>query len=162
MIKFFSFSGIVTAIDNVALWNNENVGCNQMMSVRDKNDNIVNFVISPDTYFADGEVVRVGDFVTGYYNGNAPTILIYPPQFSALIVMKYDPEQFVKIDYFDGMLISSDGQLKLNIAPYTNIILKNGQPFMGSIANRNLIVFYQMTTRSIPAQTTPSKIVVWC
>lgn len=162
MINFYSFSGIVTAISNFESQNGENAGCNKFMSVSDRSGNIVNFVVSPDTYFTDQEVISVGDFVTGYYDGNAPAILIYPPQYLALIVVKYDPNQNVKVGYFNSQLISSDGQLKLNISPNTQIMLKNGQPFTGNPANRNLIVFYGPSTRSIPAQTTPEKIIVWC
>ena len=37
------------------------------------------------------------------------------------------------------------------------------QPFHGKITtNRNLIVIYGATTKSIPAQTTPYKIIVMC
>lgn len=162
MVDFYSFSGVVTAINNFAIQENENAGCNQMMSVCDQSGNIINFVVSPDTYFTDQEAVRVGDSVTGYYNGNAPAILIYPPQYPALIVVKYNPNQNVKVDYFNGRFLSSDGQLILNNVSSARVIIKNGQPFMGNPANRNLIVFYGASTRSIPAQTTPTKIVVWC
>lgn len=162
MVDFYSFSGVVTAIINFAIQENENAGCIQMMSVFDQSGNTINFVVSPDTYFIDQEVVRVGDFVTGYYVGNAPAILVYPPQYPALVVVKYNPDQNVKVDYFNGQFLSSDGQLKLNNVLSTMVMLKNGQPFMGNPANRNLIVFYGASTRSIPAQTTPTKIVVWC
>ena len=159
MIRFKSFSGFVTEINNAT---NGNTGCNTIMSVRDRSGNVVNFVVSPDTYFADQKIVRVNDFITGYYDGNAPAILIYPPQYPALIVVKYNQSQHVKVDYFNRQLVSSDGKLKLNVASYTQIMLKNGQPFSGDITNRNLVVFYRTTTQSIPAQTTPSKIIVWC
>ena len=164
MITFFSFSGYVTAIDDFNIRNNNSAGCNKLMSVSGANGNVVNFVVSPDTYFVDQEMIRPGDYITGYYNGNAPAILIYPPQFPALIVVKRNnnPSQNIKVDYFNRQLVSSDGQLKLNIAPDTMITLKNGQLFSGYPANRNLIVFYGPSTRSIPAQTTPSKIIVWC
>lgn len=132
------------------------------MSVKDKNGNTVNFMVSPDTYFIDQKIVSACDYVTGYYDGDAPTILIYPPQYPALVVFKCNPNQNVKVDYFDSQLTSSDGELKLNISPNTQIILKNGQPFCGDPADRNLIVFYGATTMSIPAQTTPRKIIVWC
>ena len=52
--------------------------------------------------------------------------------------------------------------LKLNISPNTLILLENGQAFTGKISNRNLIVVYGATTRSIPAQATPYKIIVMC
>lgn len=162
MINFYSFSGAVTTISNFTSLNNENAGCNKFMTVRDMNGNIVNFVVSPNTYFADQEMVSVGDIVTAYYDGDLPAILIYPPQFSAIIVIKYDPNRNFKVDYFNNQLISSDGQLKLNISPTTQIMLKNGQPFTGNPANRDLVVFYGPSTRSIPAQTNPDKIIVWC
>lgn len=160
MVCFSSFSGIVTEINDFIIQSGENVGCNQLISVSDGLGNIVNFVVSPDTYFTDQ--VLVGDYITGYYDKNVPVILIYPPQYTALIVTQYDPNENIKVDYFDSQLVSSDGQLKLNIAPYTQIILKNGQPFNADPANRNLIVFYGASTRSVPAQTTPTEIIVWC
>ena len=123
---------------------------------------IANFVVSPTTYFVDQAMVAVGDRVTGYYDTNAPVPLIYPPQYRALVIVKHTPSQNVKVDYFDSQLVSSDGQLKLNLSPYTQILLPNGQAFSKNIGNRNLIVIYGPATKSLPAQTTPFKIVVWC
>lgn len=156
MIDFNSFSGNVTAI------NDQNSGCNKIISIIDRSGDIINFLVSPDTYFVDQEIVRAGDFITGYYDGNAPVALIFPAQYQTLIIVKYNPNQNVKVDYFNSQLISSDGQLKLNNLPYTQIILKNGQLFTYNPANRNLIVIYGTSSRSIPAQTTPTKIIVWC
>jgi hypothetical protein len=160
MVNFFSFSGNVVAIDDFMADNVQ--GCYQLMSVQNDNGEIVNFVISPTTYFVDQAMVLIGDRVTGYYDGDAPAILIYPPQYQALVVVKESPYQNVKVSYFDSQLVSSDGQLKLNLSPYTAIVLRNGQPFSNYPANRNLIVIYNASTRSIPAQTTPSAIIVWC
>ena len=154
MISFNSFSGFVTAIDDF--------GCNRTLSVIGSDGNIVNFVVTPDTYFVDQEMVGVGDFITGYYDGNAPVALIFPPSYTALIIVRFNQNQRVTVDYFNSQLISSDGQLMLNISPYTQTMLKNGQPFTGNLANQNLLVVYAIATRSIPAQTTPAKIIVWC
>ena len=160
MVNFFSFSGTVAAIDEFMIGNGE--GCTQLMTVQNDNGDIVNFVVSPTTYFVDQAMVSIGDHVTGYYDGNAPAILIYPPQYPALIVVKESPYQNVKVGYFDNQLVSSDGQLKLNLSPQTSVILRNGQRFTQYPAGRNLIVVYGASTRSIPAQTTPSTIIVWC
>ncbi|MGM9950602.1 MAG: hypothetical protein ACI33P_10770 [Lysinibacillus sp.] len=160
MVNFFSFSGTVTAIEDFMVDNDG--GCNQLMSVQNEKGEIVNFVVSPTTYFVDQAMVLVGDRVTGYYDGDAPAILIYPPQHPALVVVKESPYQNVKVGYFDNQLVSSDGQLKLNLSPHTAIMLRNGQPFTRYPAGRNLIVIYGASTRSIPAQTTPSAIIVWC
>ena len=162
MVKFFSFRGTVTSIDEFFSSANEDQGCYTFISVANGAGATVNFVVSPDTYFVDQVMVAVGDQVTGYYDGNAPVPLIYPPQYRALIMVKESPYQNVKVDFFNSQLISSDGQLKLNLSPYTSITLKNGQVFSHSIENRNLIVIYGPTTRSIPAQTSPYRIIVWC
>jgi hypothetical protein len=163
MVNFKSFRGVVTQIDDFPIGQNgEKEGCYKLMTVEDSTQGIVNFVVSPSTYFVNQEIVTVGDQVTGYYDGDAPVPLIYPPQYRALVVVKENNYQNVKVDFFNNQLVSSDGQLQLNLSAYTLILLKNGQPFSKNLANRNLIVIYGPTTRSIPAQTTPYKIIVWC
>lgn len=142
--------------------NGEGEGCNKLISIQNEVGAIVNFVVSPSTYFVDHVMVAIGDRVTGYYDGNAPAILIYPPQYPALIMVKDSPYQNVKIDYFNSQLESSDGRLRLNISPFTQKLLTNGQPFTRNLANRDLIVIYGPATKSIPAQTTPYRIIVWC
>ncbi len=160
MISFSSHSGVVTAIRDAEFENFRDAGCHRIMSVGEENP--VNFDVSPETFFADQEIVKVGDVVTGIYNGSTPAILIYPPQYSALAIVKRKQGRNMKVDTFNRQLISSDGQLRLNIAPHTQILLRNGQPFTGNPAHRNLLVFYGLSTRNIPAQTTPEKIIVWC
>ncbi|MBM7872218.1 hypothetical protein JOC70_003771 [Clostridium pascui] len=162
MAVFKSFSGTITMIEDFWTATDERTGCYKLMSVENKDGSIVNFVVSPSTYFVDHVTVSLGDKVTGFYDANAPVPLIYPPQLRAIVMAKDTLLQNVKVSYFNSALISSDGNLKLNISPYTKIILRNDQLFTASPANRNLIVVYGATTRSIPAQTTPYKIIVIC
>lgn len=162
MKSFGSFSGMITMINDFFTGDDQNRGCYKLISVVDENGNIVNFVVSPTTYFVDHVTVKVGDLVTGYYDANAPVPAIFPPQYQALVMNINSPFQNVKVDFFDSNLVSSDGTLKLNVAPFTPILLENDQLFTQSIANRNLIVVYGPTTKSIPAQTTPYKIIVMC
>jgi len=163
MIKFQPFHGKITMIDDFEInATGENAGCYKLMSVDNGYGTLVNFVIAPNTYFVDQVMVGLGDMVTGFYDANAPTPLIFPPQFRAIIMVKETPYQNVKVDYFNSQLISSDNSLRLNIAPCTQIVLENGQFFTRNPANRNLIVIYGATTKSIPAQTTPYKIIVIC
>ncbi|MGH4124620.1 MAG: hypothetical protein ACREV6_16985 [Clostridium sp.] len=163
MIKFNSFTGFITMIND--FWTNESgegLGCYKLMSVEDEFGTIVNFVVTPATYFVDHVMVRLGDNVTGFFDANAPVPLIFPPQFQAIIMTRNTPYKNVKVDYFNNQLVSSDNYLKLNIAPYTQIVLENGQAFTKNPANRNLIVVYGATTKSIPAQTTPYEVIVIC
>ena len=161
MTNFYSFRGTVTMINDF-FTNQNSEGCYKLISVDNGLGTSVNFVVSPRTYFVDHVMVSVGDQVTGYYDGNAPALLIYPPQYQAIVMVKNDPYQNVKVDYFNSELESSDGQLRLNISPYTQIVLTNGQLFSRSPANRDLIVIYGPVTASIPAQTTPYRIIVLC
>lgn len=162
MTTFGLFYGIITRIDDFRTGTGEATGCYKLMTVQNREGSIVNFVITPNTYFVDHTMVAVGDMVVGFYDANAPVPLIYPPQYRAIVISRLVLGQNVKVDYFNEQLVSSDGTLKLNIAPFTQIILENNQAFTANLANRNLIVVYGPTTRSIPAQTTPYKIIVLC
>ncbi|EGQ24031.1 hypothetical protein HMPREF9372_2613 [Sporosarcina newyorkensis 2681] len=161
-MEYQSFSGIVMMIDDFSTSKDNGAGCYKMFMVDNGYGNIVNFIIEPTTYFVDHAVVKIGDQVTGFYDANAPAPLIYPPQFRALVMSRDSPHQNVKVDYFNRRLESSDGTLRLNLSSQTQITLQNGQPFNGDIGGRNLIVVYGSSTRSIPAQTTPTKIIVLC
>ncbi len=161
MKDFQSVSGIIIAISDLVTAP-EAMGCYKLISVQQMDGEIANFAVSPDTYFVDHVMVRPGDMVTGFYDANAPMPLIYPPQYQAIVMARAVPYQNVKVDFFNEDLVSSDGMLKLNIAPTTQIVLENGQAFTGNPANWYLVVVYGPTTRSIPAQTTPEQIVVLC
>ncbi len=163
MEKFLHFKGTITMIQDFSTnVTGEGTGCYKLMSVVNEDGASVNFVVSPATYFVDHVMVLPGDIVTGFYDANAPVPLIYPPQYRAIVMAKYNPYQNVKVDFFNNQLISSDNTLKLNIAPCTHIILKNNQLFTQNPGNRNLIVVYGPSTKSIPAQTSPYKIIVMC
>ncbi|KZN99292.1 hypothetical protein [Bacillus badius] len=163
MINFKSFRGYVTMIsDFVISQNDEETGCYKLISVDNGSGALVNFVVSPTTYFVNHATVAVGDWITGYYDGNAAIPLIFPPQYRAIVMAKETPYQNVKVDYFNNQLVSSDGKLRLNISSYTPILLQNGQTFSGKPVNRNLIIIYDFVTKSSPVQTTPSKIIVLC
>lgn len=162
MINFGSFYGIIIDLIDIQTRTYESSGCYKLMTVQDDNESLVNFIISPNTYFVDHITVTVGDVVTGYYDADAPVPLIYPPQLQAIVVAKDTKGVNIKVDYFDEQLTSSDGMLKIDPTSYTEIVLLNDQLFLGDLNNRNLIVIYGSSTRSIPAQTTPFKIIVMC
>lgn len=124
MAAFLSFLGFITMIDDFWTGSEEPSGCYKLISVQNRAGSIVNFVITPETYFLDHEMVKVGDLVIGFYDANAPVPLIYPPRLQAVVMAKVKRGQSVKVDYFNSQLISSDGMLKLNLAPSTQILLE--------------------------------------
>ncbi|QTD42975.1 hypothetical protein [Sporosarcina sp. Te-1] len=163
MVNFQPASGRVTAINDFYMGPNDSMaGCYLMFTVQNRNGAVVNLVIEPGTYFVDQVSVKVGDQVTGFYDADLPVPLIYPPQYQAIVVAKNQSDQFVDVDYYDDQLVNSKGTLKLNLSRQTKIVLENGQSFTRYPANRELVVVYSATTRSIPAQTTPSQVIVLC
>lgn len=135
--------------------------CSQMISLRTGNG-IVNFMVGPDTQIIDSRQLRVGMQVAAFYDSSLPVPLIFPPQYRALLITPLGRNELVMLNYFDRNLLASDGSLQLNIGSNTNIKTINGQNFTCSPGNRILLVYYTATTRSIPPQTTPGRIIVLC
>jgi len=161
---YLSFTGTVKSIDD---------GKEGFIraSVESKEGLPADFILSENTYYADNIQIEEGTEITGYYESGRPMILIYPPQYSIDIVAPAMNDEFMKVDKFDADLLSSDKTLKLNISEETEILWENGtqinwlvkpsiSDLEAALSNRKLIVFYDFTTKSIPAQTTPSKIIV--
>lgn len=115
-------------------------------------------VISKETYVTGP--LKTGAKITGYYNQNAPMILIYPPQYSVEAVTMEAEGLNYKVDTFNSQMVSADNSLKLNIGASTAITNQEGTPFTGTLSDRKLLVQYGISTRSIPAQTTPDRIIV--
>lgn len=135
--------------------------CSQMMSLRTENG-IVNFMITPDTRIVDSRPLRSGLRVAAFYDVSLPVPLIFPPQYRAQIITVLGREEQVMINEFNRSLIAEDNSLQLNIARNTNIETINGQHTSCSLGNQTLLVYYTATTRSIPPQTTPRRIIVLC
>ncbi len=152
---FMSFTGTVKDINDFKA-----IEGSKIVFVENEEGNIANLIISNDTYIVDNEEIALGNVITGYYDANAPMIMIYPPQYNIKVANIDNNEQNVKFDRFDKDLVSSDKSLKLNISKDTQIVSQDGKAFEGEITDKNLVVIYGISTRSIPAQTTPSKIVV--
>lgn len=156
-----SYRNYVPIIGTVVSVGRGNDCCNQMMTLRTE-DGIVNFAISPQTQVIDSRQLRSGMRVAAFYDSSLPMPLIFPPQYRAQIVTTIGRNEQVMLRDFDRNLLASDGSLQLNIAGNTVIRTINGQSFPCDPAGRTLLVYYTMTTRSIPPQTTPSRIVVFC
>lgn len=152
---FNSFTGTVKKITAM-----EGVEGSQFVSVENEAGAPANFIVSKQSYILNNAKITVGSKITGYYKANVPMIMIYPPQYHADVVIVDNKEQNVKVDLFDQDLLSSDQWLKLNISKDTEVVLQDGTAFAGELTGRKLVVMYDVTTKSIPAQTTPTKIIV--
>lgn len=129
------------------------------------------FHISPDVSLWDresGEMVKAKDLKVGmavevFYHQNTPTALSLPPQLTpAVIVIQGEEAMPTFMGEFDEDLVSGDKFLALNIGEETAIVNETGEELTAKdIAGQTALVFYEMSTKSIPAQTTPSKVVVF-
>lgn len=140
----------------------------------DNQEHIINYTIMDDTLIFDqtgnkltSEDVKEGRLLTVYTGAYTPAPMIMPPQYQATIIILLDAETeetgstcadtFVMVD---GMLTGTGNTLALNLTGDVEILDREGNPTQEELENKDLLVFYGASTRSIPAQTTPAKIVV--
>lgn len=108
--------------------------------------------------------IKAGDSVTIYYNINDPMLMIMPPQYiPEVLVVNNENPGFVDVDRYSEELVNADNTLALNIDDSVSIEYASGKRMSATaedIKNADAAVFYENTTRSIPAQTTPSKVII--
>lgn len=139
--NYNSYNAVVSAVEDGTI------------SVTIEEDMVVNFKVTEDTVILsmDGETAEVKKddkvIVVSTSLLNTKDIKFA----TAIIINNEEKEQSVyydKFDVVDEQLISDDGNLVLNVEDTKEY------------AGKELVVFYSMQTMSIPAQTTPEKIVV--
>ena len=135
--------------------------CSQQLSLASQDGQTI-FILSPETLVLGNVRLRTGMRIIAYYDTSLPVPLIYPPQYQAQLIAVLRPGEQGYLGYFNRDLVSANQTLKLNIAPSTTISTVNGQAFDCPVAGHTLFVYYSNTTRSIPPQTTPRKIVILC
>lgn len=136
--------------------------CTIYATLEDSEGNTTVFIITPQTYVVDDTTLSVGMLCTFWYRADIPLPLIYPPQYQAVAAAQVKEEGYVDVSFYNAALVNEEQTLRLNLDGSVDVRTTNNQYFQGSPANHNLVVKYSATTRSIPAQTTPDKIVVLC
>ena len=154
--NFLKLTGTLSSLEK-----NEN---GLLYGVIEQQDNVFNIVVGEETVVVDNTGKRVelkeGMDFTAYVDGNKPMILIYPPQYSPdLVIVQTEEIGFAEVAQFDENFANES--LKLNISDETVIENLSGTAVEAkNIVGVDVAVFYKFTTFSIPAQTTPSKIIV--
>lgn len=143
------------------------IGCTLNLTLQSMDQGIIHIIVSGSTYVVNNRQLQIGDQITCFYSTFAPVPLIYPPQYQAAVIVHTPSGSYAALDYFvqipyNSQLTNSDDTLRLNLSSRTQLLLPNGQPFGGALPGKLLLVLYRATTRSIPAQTTPQKIIVFC
>lgn len=166
MSQYTPTSGTILQIE----WQNDNpdqMGCSLNVTFQSMDQGLIHMIVDGTTYVMNNCPLRVGDQVTFFYLTDAPVPMIYPPQYRAAAAVHTPSGTYASLDVFTqsanhSQLTNSDDTLRLNLSNTTIMMLANGQPFGGVLSGKLLLVIYSATTRSIPAQTTPEKIVVFC
>ncbi len=135
-------------------------------------ENEVNYTVSENTlvYTVNGEKKSVNDIakdasITVFTSSYSAAPMIMPPQYQADVIIINDAEAVssVNVDTYvaEGeTLVNVSNSLVLNMADTTKVVDKEDKETEETLENKDLIVFYSMSTRSIPPQTTPEKVVV--
>ncbi|KOS69809.1 copper amine oxidase [Lysinibacillus contaminans] len=124
------------------------------------------FAVNKDTLVFDntGKEVKLkkGDKVTAYNYANKPMLAIYPPQYNPeVIIVETEAMGSVAVGSFDKDLLSEEYSLKLNVSEETKVSSTSGKDVtVADLQEQNLLVFYAITTMSIPAQTPPTKVII--
>ena len=138
---------------------------------KDDQNNTVNLKITDDTLVYDnlGNKKALSDLTDGskitvFTGSYEPTPLILPVQYTAnVIIINGDQEGNVNIDTYladEEGYTNAANTLKIAAADDTKIVDKDEKEYKGDLDKNDLIVFYSVSTKSIPAQTTPTKVVV--
>jgi len=154
--------GIITDITTQTSGNTLSSGCTLNISMMSEDQGPVNIILSSTTYVLNAQPLQVGDRATFFYDPQAPAPLIYPPRYQAVAAAYTPYGTNAYLDVFNYMFSNTDNTLILNVSENTPVSLPNGQPFKGILSDKLLLVIYSMTTRSIPAQTSPDQIIVFC
>ena len=159
---FMEIQGTIVAIEPIRTGMNRGQNCGAMIMLEDMDGNNVNFTVGPMTYVLDFATLQEGMQVGVFYRTDAPAPLIFPPQYQASVIVPDRMGVNVDVGYYNSMLVNENQTLQLNLSGDVPVLTSNNQMYLGNPANHELVVVYSMSTRSIPAQTTPDKVIVLC
>ncbi len=158
---FLAVKGLI--VDMVpARKNGRSDSCTLFFTVEDDNGNVVNMMVTPYTFVADFKPLGVGQEAMFWYRADAPMLLIYPAQYTAVAAAPVKRDRMYDLSYYDESLVNAERTLQLHMDRSVMLRTGSNQYFMGNPAGHNLFVSYAASTRSIPAQTTPLEVFVLC
>lgn len=111
----------------------------------------------------EAKELKEGMDVEVFYHKNTPTTMSIPAQRTPAIVVVQAKEahEGVFLGEFDKELLSIDNELQLNIGEDTVIVSEKGEALKEeNIAGNVALVFFDILMPSLPAQTSPSKVIV--
>ncbi|MER2000946.1 MAG: hypothetical protein ABS882_14355 [Lysinibacillus sp.] len=107
---------------------------------------------------------HVGCYIVAFVNNRKPILAMYPSRFYPELVAVRNDDQFgyVQVGKFNEELMSEELNLKLIVSEETDIINYVGETLtIDEIYNHYMFVYYNGSTRSIPAQAAVKKVIVY-
>lgn len=130
------------------------------------------FVVAPTTTIVDretGSVITADKLTEGMEvavicGANAPMGMSMPPYMGQVTAVVANADKgSISVGHFNDDLLNEKDLLQLNISEKTTIRTTLGTKSILSaddVKGKDAVVFYDITTRSIPAQTTPSLVLL--
>lgn len=167
MSQYTPTTGTILQIDWQTAGDSRQAGCGLTLALNSMDQGLIHIHLDGSTYVLDNRPLNPGEQVTCFYSLLAPVPLILPPLYHAVVIVHTSAARYATLDTFTQQtnscsFINSENSLQLNVSQLTPRFLPNGQLFVGNLSGKLLLVIYSGTTRSIPAQTSPEKIIVFC
>ncbi len=130
------------------------------------------FTVNPSVFILDQktkkyaqiEEIHVGSKITAILNKNAPMTLSLPPITNGAVGFLLNSDAgFSDLSIYNEALINKENTLALNSSESTLIFSENGAKrryTADDLKNKECLVLYTASTRSIPAQTTPELVMI--
>ncbi|MER1958765.1 MAG: hypothetical protein ABS942_15385 [Solibacillus sp.] len=120
-------------------------------------------LMTKDGHQIGASAIPVKGRLIAFVDSSIPLPMQAPPQTEPLLVIfdQYDKKGEVAVGVFNEMLFSEQLNLKLHVKDSTEIVdLQGKRVEKEGLYRKVLIVLYEVTTRSRPTQTNPTKIIV--
>lgn len=111
---FLSLEGVIVEVAPVGIPGRDTDGCANLISIEDDNGNLVEIVVTSDTYVVDYVMLKEGMRATFYYRTDAPMPLIFPPRYRAAVVV---PARKDGRFYHRGIFCGGSDQYRGDSAP---------------------------------------------
>ena len=164
--EYIEFKGKIEKVENendmlyILVRNNQTEGLDLIKAYI--NDDVI--LLSDKTLgFSKTKDLAEGLEVTIFYHKDTIMTMSYPPMLGPDVVVINDNEDYqgTMVSKFNKDLLNAEGSMIIRPSDDTVIVDKDGKALeTGDLANRDLIVFYDIVLESYPGQTSPKKIVV--
>ena len=116
--------------------------------------------VTNDTYVVADKELKVGDVVTGYFEGGMMHIMIYPARYTAEVLVVESKDSSAYVGVLDNELLTEDGSMYIQVGEKTEVKTVDNKVYTEDLAYKRVVAVYGVVRESYPAQATADKIIV--